>query len=1063
MGDNGDNLHNGNGSLQRKYFERLSRSRQHAVNNNSTNNNRQSNTSDINYLENSTNENDIQNIDLNNNRSRYTYNADDFFNINSIPLQSHSPERTNRYSRSNSTSPIRRIPDLNQAVSVSSYQSPTRAPLLDNHTDSILEDDVPYLHDSVSEYTDFRPDSNRLSKKALQLNPFYDYDKINYDNPFNDNTSDIELRNNRPNDVFAGYEFDNDEMNEDSDEFTPFPVLENSYYPVNLPYDVYNPFSENSGEDSSEDSRDSIYDSEENETECDIVSTNDLERNNTTFRNAKAVQETVNYYGDKSNDAPKQLERDPSARQVRMVDGNLVLDCPVSKTLLQKYKVPITDKEREFKFMRFQACTSQPEDFQFNKFSLRQSFYTHPRETELLIVITMYNENEILLARTLKGVFKNLKYLYNMKYSSTWGKSSWQKVVVCIVSDGRKKINPRSKALLAAMGVYQEGFAKNRINDNDVVSHIYEYTTMVGISKIDQTHVTLTVDNTIPVQMIFCLKEQNQRKINSHKWAFKAFSPILDPNVIILLDVGTEPDNKSLYKLWKSFKDNPNVAGSCGEIKVSLGKQWRLLANPLVAAQNFEYKTSNILDKPMESVFGFVTVLPGAFSAYRYQALIGEPIEKYLKGEDLKKTNNDGIFNANMYLAEDRILCFELIAKRNANWILKYVHTAGAYTDVPEKIDDFISQRRRWLNGSFFAAVYSVCNFFKIWSTNHSFGRKFMLQIQFFYQLLNLLVSWFSLGSYFLVFRILSCYLAEPAMHFAPGNVLSVFFLWLYMASITTTFVLSFGNKPKGTKKFYLIIVIFFACLMIYMIFAAIFLSVKSIQTILKEHKHDFNWKFIFVETQFRNLLIAIISTYLLYFLGFLMFFQPVHMLTSFTQYLLLSPAYVNILNIYAFCNIHDISWGTKGQDKIDDLGIARTGISGKDDELEIVIPTTEYQIDTAYSKMVRTLTTPQKSEDDKTDPEEEDKFYYAFFRSMTVLLWMFSNFVLVAVVTQTGGLSQFSKNEKDDDDSILPSKQTFIFLSVILYIVAFMALFRFVGSTVYLVQRGLNKFGIRS
>jgi chitin synthase len=48
-------------------------------------------------------------------------------------------------------------------------------------------------------------------------------------------------------------------------------------------------------------------------------------------------------------------------------------------------------------------------------------------------------------------------------------------------------------------------------------------------------------------------------------------------------------------------------------------------------------------------------------------------------------------------------------------------------------------------------------------------------------------------------------------------------------------------------------------------------------------------------------------------------------MITSFVQYLLLLPSYVNILLIYAFCNLHDVSWGTKGDNGASkDLGQAK-------------------------------------------------------------------------------------------------------------------------------------------
>jgi chitin synthase len=72
----------------------------------------------------------------------------------------------------------------------------------------------------------------------------------------------------------------------------------------------------------------------------------------------------------------------------------------------------------------------------------------------------------------------------------------------------------------------------------------------------------------------------------------------------VLLDVGTMP-GPTIYHLWKVFDINSNVGGACGELVALKGKCGLNLLNPLVATQNFEYKMSNILDKPLESVFGY--------------------------------------------------------------------------------------------------------------------------------------------------------------------------------------------------------------------------------------------------------------------------------------------------------------------------------------------------------------------------------------------------------------------------------------------------------------------------
>jgi chitin synthase len=66
---------------------------------------------------------------------------------------------------------------------------------------------------------------------------------------------------------------------------------------------------------------------------------------------------------------------------------------------------------------------------------------------------------------------------------------------------------------------------------------------------------------------------------------------------------------------------------------------------------------------------------------------------------------------------------------------------------VPDRMAEFILQRRRWLNGSFFAAVYSLGHFYQIWRSSHSALRKMAFLIEFFYQFINMLFAWFAIVS----------------------------------------------------------------------------------------------------------------------------------------------------------------------------------------------------------------------------------------------------------------------------------------------------------------------------
>lgn len=255
------------------------------------------------------------------------------------------------------------------------------------------------------------------------------------------------------------------------------------------------------------------------------------------------------------------------------------------------------------------------------------------RDIKVCVCITMYNEDADELYRSLHGIASNLRHLDALGIH-------WTQVQVCVVADGRGKLNEFTKEYLSNdLHVYDEDLILTQHKGNNVTCHIFEKTVEIKKDLNQKEYFP-------PVQILLAVKEKNGGKLNSHLWFFSAFSKQLQPKYCVLVDVGTGPKEKAIYYLVQAMEQNPQVGGATGEIEAQASS----LCNVLEAAQFFEYRSGHVMDKPMESVFGYISVLPGAFSAFRWEAIKGEPLSQYFKLEETDPLEL-GPFIANMYLA----------------------------------------------------------------------------------------------------------------------------------------------------------------------------------------------------------------------------------------------------------------------------------------------------------------------------------------------------------------------------------------------------------------------------
>jgi chitin synthase len=104
-----------------------------------------------------------------------------------------------------------------------------------------------------------------------------------------------------------------------------------------------------------------------------------------------------------------------------------------------------------------------------------------------------------------------------------------------------------------------------------------------------------------------------------------------------------------------------------------------------------------------------------------------------------------------MYLAEDRILCLEIYSRIGKSYNLKYIPDAVGEVDPITSLSGMLGQRKRWINGSWFALDYVLENRDQVFQSNHSVFDILLFRLSMYYAWMTKWFTYYTIAIYFTV------------------------------------------------------------------------------------------------------------------------------------------------------------------------------------------------------------------------------------------------------------------------------------------------------------------------
>lgn len=333
-----------------------------------------------------------------------------------------------------------------------------------------------------------------------------------------------------------------------------------------------------------------------------------------------------------------------------------------------------------------------------------------------MFCVTLYNEPLQYLNRTISSVIKGSVLSRSESEGGVLESGHYAgRDLICLIADGLEQIDDHIFNWLKTLGIV---IPQNLDMDNDALymsSANLRYRHKLGVEYIE----AVDQNSECEMQLLFCVKPKNRGKLDSHWWFFNKLCGHYQPDICFQIDVGTVLEGSTVGAMSDSLYQSSRRSAVASNVLIDPETN---APGYLRSFQCADFVIQRCVHWPAENVWGYISVIPGQCSAVYWPAMQGAadgatehsqqmgPANRYLRG-----LHHESAFEEIMYLAEDRVLSFELIADRGSDNTINYNHLAVCYTDACDSVAELARQRRRWINSAFLCRTWAMANFGRYW------------------------------------------------------------------------------------------------------------------------------------------------------------------------------------------------------------------------------------------------------------------------------------------------------------------------------------------------------------